>query len=487
MLLNHKLTPLQRTVRINVVAKYTGQLLVVLGCLTLIPCMVSLYFYDIDITIRYLIVELLLFASGIVFSRLDTPTDIQTNEGMVITSLVFIITPLIMTIPFTGGGLSFVDALFETVSAVTTTGLSTISNLEAMPATFIFARAYMQWIGGLGIVVLTVALLIHPGIAAKRLIHLDEAEDLASSTRAYARTILKIYLVLTALVTVLIWMVQGDFFIAITHAFSTVSTGGFSSYDNSLAGFDNTLAMIVVIAACLFSALPLLLYRRLSRRDWKGFVTDLQFRTIIILTVIISLVLGGLFVLQLNMPWSEALLHAPLLAVSAQSTAGFSTLSIAELSSGVFLVLIFSMLVGGSLGSTAGGIKLLRMLIYIRVVQLLLRRIAVVPHAVIESKLGKEFLEEDEIIRALLLILLLISVIFFSWIIFVIAGYDALSALFEVVSATGTVGLSSGITQSEMPDFLKVILCVDMLLGRLEIIALLVLFYPATWIKLRAV
>lgn len=119
--------------------------------------------------------------------------------------------------------------------------------------------------------------------------------------------------------------------------------------------------------------------------------------------------------------------------------------------------------------------------------QLLLRRIAVVPHAVIESKLGKEFLEEDEIIRALLLILLLISVIFFSWIIFVIAGYDALSALFEVVSATGTVGLSSGITQSEMPDFLKVILCVDMLLGRLEIIALLVLFYPATWIKLRAV
>lgn len=487
MMLNHKLAPLQKTIRIDVVAKYTGQLLLALACLTLVPSMVSLYFHEFDLTIRYLIVEVILVGAGLVLARLDTPVDIQTNEGMVITSLIFIITALMMTIPFTGAGLSFMDALFETVSAVTTTGLSTVSNLESMSATFIFARAFMQWIGGLGIVVLTVALLVRPGVAARRLIHLEETEDLVSSTHVYAQKILKIYLLLTFVITMMLWLTHGNFFVAITHAFSAVSTGGFSSYDNSLTGLDNTLAIGVVIAACGFSALPLLLYQRLVRRDWNGFVSDIQLRTLLIMIIIASVALGILFVWQLEIPWTDALLHAPLLAISAQSTAGFTTLPLTELNNGVLLLLIVIMFAGGSLGSTAGGIKLLRLLTFIRLTQLILQRVAVAPHAVIEPRLGKELLEEEEITRALLLILLFITVIFFSWLAFVLAGYDTLSALFEVVSATATVGLSSGITQSDLPDLLKVVLCLDMLLGRLEIIALLVLLYPATWIKVRMV
>src|SRR5690606_31902563 len=125
----------------------------------------------------------------------------------------------------------------------------------------------------------------------------------------------------------------------------------------------------------------------------------------------------------------------PLLAISAQSTAGFATLPLAELGGSVLLILILLMFIGGSLGSTAGGIKLLRMLIFLSLMKLSMQRIAVVHHAVIESKLGKEPLGEDEIIRALLLILLFIAVIFLSWLAFVIAGYDPLGALFEVVSA----------------------------------------------------
>lgn len=487
MLLDRKLAPLQRTARIEVVAKFTGQLLGVLGWLILIPTLVSLYFHDFEITLRYLIVELILFACGFVFSRLDTPTDIQINEGLVITSLIFILTPLMVTIPFTGEGLGFVDALFEAISAVTTTGLTTVSALESMSATFIFSRAYLQWIGGLGIVVLTVALLLRPGMAAKRLIHLDESEDLVSSTQAYAQTILKIYLILTACITALIWATEGNFFVAITHAFAAVSTGGFSGYNDSLAGFNNTVGMVAVMVGCVFGALPLLLYQHVRRLDWRSFMADPQLRALLILVSIASFVLGMLFTLQLNMPWSEALLHAPLLAISAQSTAGFASLPLAELGGGVLLILILLMFTGGSLGSTAGGIKLLRMLIFLSLMKLSMQRIAVVQHAVIESKLGKEPLGEDEIIRALLLILLFIAVIFLSWLAFVIAGYDPLGALFEVVSAVGTVGLSSGITDSDLPAFLKAVLCVDMLLGRLEIIALLVLLYPATWIKLRSV
>lgn len=487
MLLDHKLAPLQRVVRIDVIAKYSGQLLVVLGCLTLVPCLVSLYFSDFDSTLRYLLIELMLFLGGALLSRLDAPADIQANEGLVITSLMFIIAPLIMTIAFSGAGLTFIDALFETISAVTTTGLTTIANIESMPPTFIFARAYMQWIGGLGIVVLTVALLIRPGIAARRLIHLDESEDLASSTRTYARTILKIYLILTTLVAVLIWAVQGDVFIAIIHAFAAVSTGGFSGYNNSLAGFENKLAALAVITACLFSALPILLYQRLQRRDWKAFIHDIQLRALLILSLIISLALGGMFIWQLNFPWSEALWHAPLLAISAQSTAGFATLPLTGLSHDMLLILIFAMFVGGSLGSTAGGIKLLRLVTFAHLIRLIMQRITIAPHAVIQQKLGREYLDHDDVNRALALILLFIAVIFCSWLAFVAAGHDTLKALFEVVSAIGTVGLSSGITQPELSSWLKIVLCMDMLLGRLEIIALLILLYPATWIKTRKI
>jgi len=144
-------------------------------------------------------------------------------------------------------------------------------------------------------------------------------------------------------------------------------------------------------------------------------------------------------------------------------------------------VMIASMLTGGSVGSSAGGIKLLRLLIMLRILQLILRSTALPPHAVAEPSLAGQRLENDEVIKALLLILLFIIIIVLSWIPFIVLGYDPLNALFEVVSACSTAGLSSGITRPELETFLKGVLCFDMLAGRLEIIALLVVIYPRNW------
>jgi trk system potassium uptake protein TrkH len=150
------------------------------------------------------------------------------------------------------------------------------------------------------------------------------------------------------------------------------------------------------------------------------------------------------------------------------------------------LLMIVSMLVGGSVGSSAGGFKLLRLLILLRFLQFMILRSALPSHAVAQPYLARQKLESDDIQRALLLILVFGGIVFLSWLPFVVLGYDPLDALFEVASACGTVGLSSGITRPELEVVLKGVLCFDMIAGRLEIIALLVVLYPRNWIGRRS-
>jgi len=183
--------------------------------------------------------------------------------------------------------------------------------------------------------------------------------------------------------------------------------------------------------------------------------------------------------------WSEALRHGTLNALSAQSTAGFVSLNIADIDAGSKLVLIFAMVLGGCIGSTAGGIKILRLLILLRLFHLLLQRAGMPKNAVVEARLSGRRLETDEIQNALCLVLVFIIFIALSWLAFVAMGHDPLDSLFEVVSAIGTVGLSAGITGPALHPVLKAVLCADMLLGRLEIIAWLILLSPRTWIGKR--
>jgi trk system potassium uptake protein TrkH len=186
-----------------------------------------------------------------------------------------------------------------------------------------------------------------------------------------------------------------------------------------------------------------------------------------------------------GMGWADALHHGVLLGASAQTTAGFSTLTVEELGASAKLLLILAMLGGGSVGSTAGGIKLLRLLILAKLIVFILRRTTMPRHAVAGARLAGRNLDDDEIQGALVVILLFVLTVVISWMIMVASGQDVLDALFEVVSAVGTVGLSTGIVSHDLATGLKLMLCLDMLLGRLEIVALLVLLYPPTWLGRR--
>lgn len=472
---------LRYAVRFRVIFKYFGQLCLVLAALSLVPFVMSLIFGDTRISLRYGIVIGGIAAFGAGLARLRAPARVQANEGMVLVALMFLFTPLVMSYPMMGSGLGFPDAFFEAVSGVTTTGLSTKATLVGAPPTFLFARAWMQWYGGLGIVVLSLALVMQPGLVAKGLaVTENDADDLVGGTRAHAQRVLKVYGVLTALGIIGCLLAGVGFFDAVLYAFAAVSTGGFAPNDSSLAMF-GWPAQVWITLLCLAGAVPLAFYHRMLKEKRRVAVDFLQIRAVVVASLVVSLAVGAVMRLSAGMAWPQVLHHAPLLAFSAQTTAGFSSMPCAQLDAGSKLVLIFSMLVGGGAGSTAGGFKLLRLLIAVSVFRLILLRTCLPKHAVIEPRLAGRRLQDEEIRAALMLIVLFVAVVALSWLPFVAMGYSPLDALFEVVSATGTVGLSVGLTSATLPALLKGILCVDMLMGRLEIVAWLVMLYPGTW------
>jgi len=475
---------LHYAVRARVLLKHLGQLLQMLAWLTLVPCGVSLWFGEIPLAGAYALLALLSAGAGWPLGRLEAPSQIQANEALVVTALIFLAASLLNALPMLVSGLTFSDAFFEAVSGMTTTGLSTVADIEHMPRGFLFARAWMQWYGGLGFAVLSIALIMGYTIAARRLMDSGAAEGLATTTRTYARQVLRGYVVLTVLGVLALWPFAGNVFDAIVHSMAAVSTGGFSNFNANLAGIPSTGFQVVATIISLAGAIALPVYIRALRHGPRVLLIDGELRWLCGLTVLWWSILTWQFLIGGLAP-ADAVLHGFIFAASAQSTTGFSTLPSTMLSPVALAVLIPAMIIGGGVGSTAGGVKLLRFLILVKLLKSVFVRPGLAPHAVWQAKVGDRALEAGEANQALVILMLFLGVIFLSWLLFLLYGYDPLQSLFEVVSATCTTGLSTGITTADMPTLLKYVLCVDMLLGRVEILALLLLFFPPTWMGKR--
>jgi len=469
-------------VRPAVLAQRAGQLALLLAALTVAPFAVSLAAGESVAAWRYGCVLATLALVGFWLARRAAPSSIQANEALVISALAFTLTPLAMTYPVMASGLSFVDALFECVSGVTTTGLSTLGTLGGKPLSFLFERAWMQWFGGLGIVVLSVALMFGYDSAAHRLVESPVSpQTLDTSTRLHARRSFVTYAVLTLLAMVVLWLAGWPVFAAVVLALSAISTGGFAPQDASLGAASLWSSRAAVLGVAFLGAVALPLYRDVWHRKWRAVAADVELR-LLVASCVIATALLMLLSARAHGGWSAALAgHAAAMAVSAQTTSGFATLPVEKLDRASQLVLIVSMAVGGSVGSTAGGIKLLRLLLLLRIAQIIVRRTAMPSRAVAVPRVMGTPVTVGDMSAALFVVLLSVATVVASWLPFLAYGYDPFPALFEVVSAVGTVGLSAGVVGPGLPDVLKGVLCVDMLMGRLEFVALLVVVYPRTW------
>ncbi len=463
-----------------VVLKYLSGLVMGAGAMLLVPLIVALYFGEYTITGMYVIIGSTILLLGFLSYRLLPEGELEWKEALIIAAIIFPFTALLSAIPFTlSTGMPFLDAYFEAVSGVTTTGLS-VAPAVVGPA-FLFARSWLQWVGGIGIIIIILMVFIPPGTSALRLYTINSSETpLRPGATANAKLLVQIYCLLTA-VSVLILFAGGmPIFDAVCYAFSAVSTGGFSTRTESAAGFPGLAIPFLITLSCLMGTFNFTLYHRLIKNKMALF-SDTQFRYFLVFAAIGILLL--FFTLAGEMNPMEGLSVSVFQVFSALSTAGFSTVDIGTLPDGAKAVITALMWVGGSVGSTAGGIKILRLVILLKVVHLVFVRYFLPREALTPLKLGEDVIETEMVFNILTFVFLYALVLIVSSFLFMLYGYGLDNALFEVSSALGTVGLSCGITSAAMPAVLKGVLIVDMLLGRIEIVPIFVLFFPRTWVR----
>jgi trk system potassium uptake protein TrkH len=459
-----------------------------LALLSAVPAVVALGLGSTTLAGRLAVVAGVLCVLGFLLLRLPgldlQRVDLQWNEALAVTALAFLLAAGAMVWPMMATGIGPADALLETVSAVTTTGLTVLHGLDSADPAVLFLRAWMQWYGGLGIAVLTAALIMRHHTSARRLLETTGERLTSAGARHHARTVFVVYAGLTALAVAAVWAAGVAPFDAVLHALPAAATGGFAPADDSLAGLPVT-AIGVLTAVCLLAAVSLPLYARVPSRGLGVLWRDEEVRMLLALVLLVALALMLIGQWQQGLDWPAALGQGLALGVSAQTDTGFSTTDIAALPAAALLVLMLSMTIGGCTGSTAGGLKIVRLLVLLRLVQLALRRTAVAERAVLNARVDDERVEQDMITGALQLLTLWLTVLLLSWLVFLLHGAPPLASLFEVVSATANAGLSAGLTGPELAPVLKAVLIVDMLFGRVEIVAMLVLLYPPTWIGRR--
>lgn len=398
-------------------------------------------------------------------SRLPPRRPLAPSDALALTALSYLLFSLLGAIPFLGVG-TFLDGLFEAASGITTTGLSVFAP-QALPRSLLLFRSLYQWIGGAGIVVISLALLLPPGRTALALYAAEAGVgNLAGNVRLTARRVATVYLALTGSGFLLYWAFGMSPFQAGVHILSTVSTGGFSTHPASIGGFRSPALEGVVAVFMLAGATSFPLFWLLRPGKWRAFFREPQ------LGMLVGLSLAGGALLGVA---AGSLGGGMFQGISAFTTTGFSTLEPARLPDPARGLLLLGMLIGGCGGSTAGGIKLFRLLGLLALVRWLYTRLRVPREAEVPLKvLGMSF-SQTEALRLSAYVVLYLGILAAAALALAGWGYPLADALFEAASAQGTVGLSVGLTASHAPGGAKLILILLMWMGRLEILPVLLL------------
>ena len=468
--------------RPQAVCKHLFELLGLMGLLVLVPMSVSLASGQYPVTLAYLAIAIICAICYALSRKIKRVKQLQRNETLAVAALVFITSSLLFTLPMLQYNMSFIDAWFETVSGVTTTGLSTLSSVEDKPIAFLFARGWMQWVGGLGVIVLALAIHTQPGIETK--MFGADAADVDShigGTRGHAKRILVVYAVLTFIGIGALLFAGSSLIDAIVHAMAAVSTGGFANRDDSFASYGISEQWIVSIISIL-GAISLHLYYRPTISSLRASFRDPQLRCLLLLVAFVPLAVFAL----VKLSGGEASIgQAYFNTISAITTAGFASSDILPFGSAAMLLICACMFVGGGIGSTAGGIKIYRLLVLFKAMQMFLRRASSGVHSQLHLRLDGKRVDYLTIENILAVICGYLVFLVGSWLIFLGYGMPPIESLYEVTSALGTAGVSSGLTSAELPTPLKLVLIFNMLLGRVETVAIIVLLLPATWIGKR--
>jgi trk system potassium uptake protein TrkH len=451
----------------------------VLAVLTGVPALAALVARAWELFVVLAVPGVLSAGMGVIAMRRWVPDDLRKIEAVVTLVGLFAIASVLPVPAFMVLGLNGWDAVFESVSAITSTGLTVATGTMDWPFAGHLLRSWLQWSGGFAIAVAGVALIIGPGATAQAMGQVGiEKRDLLSSTGEQARQLMIVYGVLSVLAVVVLLPLMPSWWEAVAIGLTAVSTGGFTPRPDSLASYGR-LAQVVTMLVCLSTSVTLMFYVLWRRKGLKEAILGTNARGVLGGFVTGLVVVTALFFIGGELPLS-ALADVLLNFTSALTTAGFSVDVVTDVP-GVVALLLTAMIVGGGVGSTAGGIKIDRAISVARMVGLTLMRLRTPPRAVTHLKEEGQPVKSDRIISLVAVVACYGLTALVAWVVFLMSGKAPLGSLFDIVSALSTVGLSSGVTGPDLAPHLKMVLTAAMFLGRLEFLAVIAALSPATW------
>ncbi len=479
-----------------VIQRVLGLLLMIFS-LSMVPPILVSQLYEDGAAFPFMLSMSITITSGFViwYPVRRIRKELRIRDGFLVVVLFWVVLGLSGALPFALGTtphMSIHDALFESLSGLTTTGATVITGIDQLPPSILYYRQQLQWLGGMGIIVLAVAILPMLGIGGMQLYRAEtpgpiKDNKLTPRITETAKALWYIYLGLTVACGVAYWLAGMTPFDAIAHSFSTVAIGGFSTHDASLGWFDSQLIESIAILFMLLSGINFSLhFIAFSRATTQPYRKDAELRTylfIITTTAVITI----LFLISSHTYDSvgESIRHGLFQTVSIATTTGFTTTSHYLWPSFLPLLLLFTSFIGGCAGSTAGGMKVIRFLMLFRQGMREIARL-IHPNAQIPVKIGNKPLPEKVISAVWGFFSLYVASFSIMLLLLMATGLDQVTAFSALAACMNNLGPGLGDVGAhygDINDIAKGILSFAMLVGRLEVFSILVLFSPAFWKK----
>ena len=480
--------------QIHIVLKTIGLLLMVFS-LTQIPPILIDFIYSEGEIFSFLISFILTFIGGYIlwFFNRNAVQDFRIREGILIVVCFWAVLSLFGTLPFlltdSIKDLTFASALFESMSGLTTTGATVLSQLDDLPKSILFYRQQLQWLGGIGIIVLAVAILPFLGVGGMELYHAEYSgiskDRLTPKVRQTAIALWKIYLSLTILCALGYFFSGMSFFDAVSHSFSTIAIGGFSTHDASIGHFNSMSIELVAMFFMFLSGINFSLHFVVwNNRNFVDYWRDSEFKTYIFILISATVII--LITLGLNNQYNnstDTLRYGLFQTISMATTTGFVSQKFSSWPVAIPLFLILLSFIGACVGSTGGGIKVVRVLMMFRLGMKEIKKF-IHPSAQVNVKLNQSSVSEQTLVSVLgffslyaIAFILILTMLMFT-------GLDQVSSFSATAATMNNLGPALGTVAdnySALGDSAKWILSFSMLIGRLEVLTIIALFHKAFW------
>ncbi|PKN24851.1 MAG: potassium transporter [Deltaproteobacteria bacterium HGW-Deltaproteobacteria-22] len=479
-----------------ILSRFLGLLFAFFGLCMLPAAAWSLYYGETRVILAFAgsIVVCEALGGGLWWLGRDAQGRMYSREALAIVGVGWLVAAALGGLPYLFGGMfaSPVDAYFESMSGFTTTGASVLADIESQSRGLVFWRSFTHWLGGMGIIVLFISILPYLGAGGKQLFKNEspgpDPRGLAPKIRDTASILWKIYVGLTIALTVIL-MVQGmSFYDSLCHTFGTLATGGFSTRNASIGAYHSVGIEITVIFFMIVAGSNFSLFFLMWGRNWKALFKDPEWRSyMLILTVATAAITSNLWFESAVDGLATGLRDAAFSVASVMTTTGFVTADFDQWPHFSKAVLILLMFVGGCAGSTGGGLKVIRLMILWKIAWARIHK-AYAPRAVTTLRIGGEVINAELQHTVLVFFLLFLSAFTMGTLVMTALGMDLISALSAVAATLNNIGpgmasVGPTNTYTDLPAVGKAVLSLLMVIGRIELFAILVLFSPGFWRK----